>query len=347
MISSNKNTNFIRQLIHLLKREKIHKVMLAAIAVLLFGSTLIMYFEQKIRFSDALWWSIVTMTTVGYGDISPATTGGRVVALFVMLSGIGLIGLLTATIATIFIENKLLEKRGVKETDISNHFLICGWNFKGNTIISEMRADPKSRYSPIVIVAELAQRPDSENDDNVMFVNGQIDAATLKRCHADKAIAAIILSDESLDSYSRDAKTILNTMSIKNFNPEIYTCVELMSAKNMEHCKIAGADEIIVAGEISTNLLVQGALNHGITRLVSEIVSNRYGHDLYKIKLPTYLAGKNFFQVMCLLKEKENLICIGIEDGSGKNMTANPDNDYIVKEDDWLLVISWERPDIS
>ena len=91
----------------------------------------------------------------------------------------------------------------------------------------------------------------------------------------------------------------------------------------------------------------RAALNHGITRLISELVSNRYGHDLYKIPLPSYLVGKNFYQIMCILKEKENIICIGVEDEEGKNLTANPENDYILKENDYLVVISWDRPAIS
>lgn len=339
----------IRHLIDLFIRivikEKIHRVFITAIIILLCGSVLLVFFEKQIKFQDAVWWSIVTMATVGYGDISPATTGGRIVATMVMLSGIGLLGILTASIASIFIENKLLEKRGVKETDIVNHFLICGWNFRGETIVSEMRADPKCQEIPIVIVAELNEKPDLE--EKILFINGQIDEATLKRCNAGSAVAAIILSDDALDTYARDAKTILNTMAIKTYHPSLYTCVELTSAKNMAHCKMANADEIIVVGELSTNLLVQAALNHGITRLVSELVSNRYGHDLYKIKLPSYLAGQTFFQVMCELKQKENIICIGIEDQSGRHLTANPDNDYVMKPEDWLLVISWERPDIS
>ena len=53
-------------------------------------------------FADALWWAFVTSTTVGYGDISPATTAGRIVAVILMLFGIGLVSMLTGTIATYF-----------------------------------------------------------------------------------------------------------------------------------------------------------------------------------------------------------------------------------------------------
>jgi len=54
-------------------------------------------------FGDGLWWSVVTTTTVGYGDISPATGLGRLVAAVLMIVGIGTIGMITGSIATFFI----------------------------------------------------------------------------------------------------------------------------------------------------------------------------------------------------------------------------------------------------
>ena len=67
-------------------------------------------FEERTKgsnihdYPDALWWAIVTVTTVGYGDRFPTTEGGRVVAVVLMLVGIGLIGVLTATVASVFIK---------------------------------------------------------------------------------------------------------------------------------------------------------------------------------------------------------------------------------------------------
>jgi len=136
-------------------------------------------------------------------------------------------------------------------------------------------------------------------------------------------------------------------MTVKNAAPYLYTCVELMDPKNMDHCTMAKADEIIIVGELSTNLLVQAAMNHGITRLISELVSNRYGNDLYKVKVPSYLIGKSFFQALCDLKEKEDIICIGIEDKAGSTLKSNPDNDYILKTKDYMVVISLDRPNLA
>lgn len=62
----------------------------------------IMYFEGM-SFSDALWWSFVTATTVGYGDLSPSTNAGRIIASLLMIVGIGLIGSLTSSITSYFL----------------------------------------------------------------------------------------------------------------------------------------------------------------------------------------------------------------------------------------------------
>ena len=77
-------------------------LVVCAIAVLL-AATAMTYIEHM-NFLDALWWAFVTATTVGYGDISPASGTGRIVAAMLMLVGIGLIGSLTSTITSFFLK---------------------------------------------------------------------------------------------------------------------------------------------------------------------------------------------------------------------------------------------------
>jgi len=89
-------------------------VLIALIAVFV-SSVLMTVFEEaadgSIRgFSDALWWAIATVTTVGYGDVSPVTTAGRAVAVFLMIVGIALFGLLTAGVAAYFVEEEVAGK---------------------------------------------------------------------------------------------------------------------------------------------------------------------------------------------------------------------------------------------
>lgn len=74
------------------------------------GASIGMMYFEKMSFLDALWWSFVTATTVGYGDLSPATTAGRVIAALLMIVGIGLISSLTSAITSFF-----MSKHGEKE----------------------------------------------------------------------------------------------------------------------------------------------------------------------------------------------------------------------------------------
>jgi voltage-gated potassium channel len=104
-----KRTN--NNLSEFMKTNNFDRAISIAMIIIFVGSVIMSYVEQ-ISIGDALWWSIVTVTTVGYGDISPQTAIGRIVASVLMIMGIGFIGSLTSTLSTYFIkkEEKIKEK---------------------------------------------------------------------------------------------------------------------------------------------------------------------------------------------------------------------------------------------
>lgn len=81
------------------------------------GTFAMMHFEQM-NFQDALWWSFVTATTVGYGDLSPSTNAGRIVASLLMIVGIGLIGSLTSSITSFFLHSDEEKKFSSDKVDM-------------------------------------------------------------------------------------------------------------------------------------------------------------------------------------------------------------------------------------
>jgi voltage-gated potassium channel len=93
----------------LLTHHGLHLVLLAVLAIVGVGAAVELAFEQHApgatihNYGDALWWAAVTVTTVGYGDKYPVTPGGRGVAVVLMLTGIGLVGVLSATVASYFV----------------------------------------------------------------------------------------------------------------------------------------------------------------------------------------------------------------------------------------------------
>lgn len=80
------------------------KYMVFASLLCIIAGGIAIHFVEGMTVFDGMWWSFVTATTVGYGDISPATPAGRVIAAILMIVGIGLIGSLTSTITALFFQ---------------------------------------------------------------------------------------------------------------------------------------------------------------------------------------------------------------------------------------------------
>ena len=104
--------NALRRAKGLMTHRGLHFVLLAVVLIIFACAGLVLSFEAHAKgsnihnFSDALWWAMVTVTTVGYGDRYPVTPGGRGIAVVLMLVGIGLIGVLTASVASYFVEQQ-------------------------------------------------------------------------------------------------------------------------------------------------------------------------------------------------------------------------------------------------
>jgi voltage-gated potassium channel len=109
--------NSLRRARAMLTHHGLHFVLLAVVVIIFAAAGLELVFEQYStgstaihNFGDALWWAVVTVTTVGYGDKVPMTGGGKWVATALMFTGIGLVGTVTATIASFFVQEQRSEE---------------------------------------------------------------------------------------------------------------------------------------------------------------------------------------------------------------------------------------------
>jgi voltage-gated potassium channel len=152
------------QLEAILKHHSLFRVLIAAAGTLFIGAWLVLLFEENAKksnihnFPDALWWAVVTVTTVGYGDRFPVTGGGRTVAVVLMLVGIGLIGVLTATVASLFMK---------EHTDANKEEIKKGHARLGEqlAVISDRLADVERRVGATPAeVAAVDAAADAEAD---------------------------------------------------------------------------------------------------------------------------------------------------------------------------------------
>lgn len=325
-----------------IQRENIDRLLLV-LGILIFGSAIgLSIFEPGLSFRDSLWWSIVTMTTVGYGDIAPTTLAGRTIAVINMVVGIGVLAALSATLASVLVTRKIQQELGMSSFQFEQHIIIAEWNKRTASILQELRAEDATVNTPIVLIADIERKP--VDDGNLFFVRGNISDDTLAQANLEKASTMVILGNDQLDDRARDAMVVLSTLTVESINPNVYTIVELVDESNVINCKRANANEIIIGSEISSRLISQAALNHGISAVISDLLTAQTGNQLYKIPLPHTEAGKGFIDVMVYMKQVHQSLIVGVQKGTEGEVISNPSIDYVFEPSDYVIVIANQHP---
>jgi voltage-gated potassium channel len=334
-------TRILRRSWHFLKRENLHRLFAFVGICVGASASVIVLLEPSWSFLDGLWWSLVTVTTVGYGDLSPITLGGRIVALLTMFLGIGLLGTFSATIASVMVDRKIKAYKGMDSYRFENHIILCEWNERTAAVLHSLRLDPQATSTPIVLIADIEEKP--VPDEELYLVRGNVTEDNLNRAHLAAAQTVVIVGDERLEPTARDAKAVLTTLAVETINLTAYTVVELADEANVRHCQRANADEIIVTSELSSNLVARAALDHGISEVISEVLRSDQGNQLYRIPVPASLKGSSFMDAYTDLKRLHQSTVVGVRMHNDQVIT-NPPADYTLKEGDYLIIISLERP---
>lgn len=329
----------------LLSGSELRRIFGLTVLVLLVGTIGLAVFEHeslglKNPIWDGLWWSVVTMTTVGYGDISPATVPGRLVALGVMVFGIGLVGLAFGAIASALVERKLREARGLVNVDkMRGHFVVLGWNSRAPEVVQELLASRSVTGADIAVLAPLETSP-VRSEEHVYFLKGDPTVEDdLRRVGIDRARAALILAREG-DAAAADAQAVLTALAVESVCPSVYTCVELIDPNNVRHCLRAKANEIVVSGELRSRLLSGAALNPGISRFFGDLISAQTQTRVFTFDLPGRFVGGRFFALFVELKEKHALTVLAI--ARGETFHTNPEPGFALQAGDRIVAMGTE-----
>lgn len=302
------------------------QVAFITMVVIFFSATAVHYFEHLqsnsniSSFWDGVWWAIVTMGTVGYGDKYPVTSGGRFVGIFLIFTGIGLMSLLTATVASVFVERRIKEGKGLETVKVKDHIVICGWNQHTEEVLLGLTTYRIQEDSPIVLINELhvdAIEPLrlKYNKYHLKFLRGNfIHEDVLLRANIVKAKFVLIMADQSGGHMREriDEKTTLTALTVKAMAPNVKIIVELLDAENRPHLKRANVDDIIVRGEHIGSLLASAVNSPGLPKAISGIISLGDNNKLRRVNIPHDFVGRTFRDLFGYFREKEHAILMGL-----------------------------------
>ena len=324
-----KKNNFFSRLFELLTSKL---VIASLITILVFTGLMLIIFlsEQKTNSAintlfDAIWYTLVTITTVGYGDITPRSILGRTSAMILLLAGVALFGALSGKFASFLFDRQQKKDRGLlKMNKIKNHFLICGWKPNFERILEGiLLANPEIPPEKIILLNNSSQnemekiKADSRFK-NINYIHGDFtDEDTLLKSQIKTAERTLILADnsENFSSLETDSRTVLAVITIKNLNPKIYCVAEIIDSKFEKHLSLAHCDEIILSADYGQNLLIQASSGKGMSHILRELISEESDSGILICDIPQKFVGNNYGDFRLSLKTSD--ILIGLLENTG------------------------------
>ena len=230
----------LKMLLEYFKRDKkgIYGIIIILSIIMygVLGSMLIM----KLDFYDSIYYTIITIATVGFGDITPTTTIQKIFSATLALSGVGLLAYILTIIISSVTENlqdirsgRHMEKR---LAEMENHYVLCGFGRVGLSVFEELK---KRNQKVIVVDRDEKATEDIEENDNVIVYNANAtEDKTIRKLNIDKSLGVIIAT-------GNDVENLFMVLTIRELYKDAWIITRASKKENYNRLKHAGADKII------------------------------------------------------------------------------------------------------
>jgi voltage-gated potassium channel len=283
---------------------------------------------------DAFYWSIVTISTVGYGDVVAVTEEGRVVAMAVIVSGVAVLAFSTSLVVSAFTE-KLDEMKELKSIDniskFKSFYLICGYEGVASEVAKMLRND---NYNILVMDEDESRIKKATKDgfEALNFDPGEVDS--YKKLNVDLAenVRAVLALRQS------DVENVYTILTVRSMHRDLYILSTLTQEIHRKKLKIAGANEIVYSKDL-VGMIAKEFVGQPVAFEVIHAFRSQYsGVDMDEILITSRIV-EHFKSVKELENEKYRIVLLGIWKKDDENFEFNPKKDTSLELGDFLVVI--------
>ena len=274
----------IIKIMHRIRRRRTlgFLTMLAVLMASIVGNALTFFFfegpvQPDLTIGDSFWYSIISITTIGYGDFSASTFGSRIgTVIFIILVGLVAFTTTAGMLVDWILDLRMREQTGMATVQTKGHLLII--HFPNETrvrhIVEEFVSDNGHKKDDIVVVTDTIQTLPFSHP-NVSFVRGSpLEEETYQRAQLDKASQVIILStnydDPNSDSVVSSVASVINHLS-----PHARVVAECLSLSHELLFSNLADVSLVYTIHMANNLLIQETQDPGVTILAQAMTSNK------------------------------------------------------------------------
>ena len=287
-------------------------------------------------FIDALYMTIVTITTVGYAEVHPLTTTGRIFSIFLIVGGVSGALYTLSVIAGYIIEGHLgttLGRRRMERTiaKLKEHFILCGYGKVGQEIA---RIFTEEGVPFVIIDKDQESITTAEKNGHLYVFADATDDEALKEAGIERARGLVV-------AVGSDADSVYITLSARGLHPDLFIEARSSSSEAEAKLKKAGADRIISPYSLGARRMAQLALRPIVVDFIDTVISLR-GRELQMENIvvgsDSALAGLTVEEIH--RRTKAAILAIGKKGGK---LLANPQGEETIESGDRLITLGTKK----
>lgn len=304
-------------------------------------STLLVYLDRdgyqdvqgdRLSFLDCLYYSAVTLSTTGYGDITPVTEFSRMINVLVITPlRIAFLILLVGTTVEAFTENSRQAFRIQRwRRRVKDHTIVIGYGTKGKTAIAAMRGDDESPPKDIVVVDNDQGVLDQAEGKGLVTVRGDGTKSDVLRLASAQRAAAIVVAT------GRDDTAALVTLTAREIAPEATIVAAIREAENQHLLEQSGANSVVVSSETAGRLLGIATTTPSVVEIIEDLLTPDAGYAIAEREVEPQEVGGS-------AKHLNDIVLAVVRDGQLLRLDA-PELDAVEAGDRLLYVRTVNNP---